>query len=91
MELGNLEWLEKVESEMQKSARTCEREANSAEGSRLEAQIAVNNATYKEVAHGFTSPGMTKEELIERRGFTIDGVHMQGPAHIWHLAGHGIG
>lgn len=39
---------------------------------RLEAQITVNNITYKEVADRFTSSGITEEELIKH--FTIYGV-----------------
>lgn len=42
------------------------------ERSCLETQLAINKATYKQVANVFTSPGMTKEELLKH--FTIDGV-----------------
>ena len=69
---SNLDWIQKIDHEMRASALKCKRAA--AEGgdqARLAAQIAVTKATRKEVTDGFTSPGVTMQDLIDR--FTVDG------------------
>ena len=45
--------------------------AEGGDQARLAAQIAVTKATRKEVTDGFTSPGVTMQDLIDH--FTVDG------------------
>ena len=69
---SNLDWIQKIDHEMRASALKCKRAA--AEGddqARLASQIAVTKATRKEVTDGFTSPGVTMQDLINC--LTVDG------------------
>ena len=64
---GNLEWLYQVESKLKSSALKCREAAQTGgEKSGYQATCAVIDATLKEVQNGFTSPGMTQEELINK-------------------------